>query len=97
MLLACWNTLKFHDPSDSLKFDNTTGGTVINATEQSEEVVQTATVSSSTSSDYSSFSSSDYSSSSDWGYDWSSGGSSSRGSSSGRAGGYASVDDFDFT
>lgn len=103
MLLACWNTLKFHNPSDSLKFNNTGGGTVINAFEQTEQAVQTATASSSASSDYSSSSSSqsssDYSSSSDWGYDWSSSGSSSGGSSSGSSGssgGYASVDDFSF-
>ncbi|WP_298521597.1 hypothetical protein [uncultured Methanobrevibacter sp.] len=104
LLLACWNTLKFHDPSDSLKFDNKTasgGSKVINAAEQTEEVVQTATATTSTST-ASTSSSSDSSSSSDWGYDWSSSESSyssSGGSSysSGSVGGSASVDDFDFT
>lgn len=108
MLLACWSTLKFHDPSDSLKFENNTtvGGNVINAVEQTEEVVQSAAEAQESASSSTSTSSdaSDYSSSSDWGYDWSSssdsyssGASSSGGSGSGSVGGSASVDDFDFT
>ena len=99
MLLACWNTLKFHDPSDSLKFDNTTaGGNVVNAVEQTQNAVESSITSSdsSESSSASTSSSSDYSSSSDWGYDWS-GSSSSSSSSSDSVGGYASVDDFDYT
>lgn len=100
LLLACWDTLKFHDPSDSLKFDDSNSTNVVNAVEQTEQVVESATASAQSSSESASTqsSSSDYSSSSDWGYDWGysdSGSGSSGGSSS--AGGYASVDDFDFT
>lgn len=65
LLLNCWATLKFHDPSDSLKFDNTTagGGTVINGAEQTEKIVQSSSTSSSSSTD---------ADSSNWGYDWNS-------------------------
>jgi uncharacterized membrane protein YgcG len=88
LLLNCWATLKFHDPSDSLKFDNTTagGGTVINGAEQTEKVVQSSTTTSSSSS------TSDYSS--NWGYDWNSGSSGGSGGSK-HVGGSASVNRYD--
>ena len=98
MLMACWATLKFHDPSESLKFNNTTNGVVINAAEQTEEVVQASTPSETTSTSAETSTAveetTDYSSSSDWGYDW--GGGDSGGGDSGSVGGSASVDDFDF-
>lgn len=38
LLILCWKTLKFHDPTDNFKFDNTTS-TVVDAVEQTQSVV----------------------------------------------------------
>lgn len=99
LLMACWNSLKFHNPTDKFKFDNTTSGSnVVNAVEQTQSVV--GDVSSSSSSSSASDSSSSSSSSSDSYYStdtsyttsgdsWSYGGygsSSGGGSSSGEKG-----------
>lgn len=98
ILLACWNSVKYHDPTDKIKFNGTAGdngsGSVVNAIEQTQNAVQASESSSSSysessSSSSSSDSSSDYSGSgsggySDFGFDT---GSSSSGSSSGSSGG----------
>jgi hypothetical protein len=104
LLLQCWNSVKYHDPTDKIKFNDTTtggSGSVVNAVEKTESAVETSSSSSgsSGSSSYTSTesSSSDYSGSgsggySDFGFSTSdSGGSSSSGGSSG--GGYS---DFGF-
>ncbi len=99
LLLQCWNTVKYHDPTQKIKFDNDTSssssGSVINAAEKTETVVKASAPSTSSSSSSSS-------SDSSWGYEWrsssSSGYSGSSGSrSSGSVGGSASSSDlFDY-
>lgn len=100
LLMACWNSLKFHNPTDKFKFDNPSeGSNVVNAVEQTQSVVgdvssSNSGSSSSGSSSSSSSSSSDSYYSSDTSYttsgdSWSYGGygsSSSGGSSSGQKG-----------
>lgn len=99
VLLACWNSVKYHDPTDKIKFNGTAGdkgsGSVVNAIEQTQSAVQASGSSSSSYSESSSSSSSsdssyDYSGSgsggySDFGFD--TGSSSSGSSSSGSSGG----------
>ena len=95
LLLQCWNTVKYHDPTQKIKFDNDTGssgsGSVINAAEKTESTVKVSTPSTSSSSS---------SSSDSWGYEWRSSSSSSSSSSSrssGSVGGSASSSDlFDY-
>ncbi len=103
LLLQCWNTVKYHDPTQKIKFDNDTSssdsGSVINVAEKTESVVKASTPSTTTSS-----SSSSSSSDSSWGYEWRSSSSSYSGSSgssgsrsSGSVGGSASSSDlFDY-
>lgn len=107
LLLQCWNTVKYHDPTQKIKFDNDTSssdsGSVINAAEKTETVVKQSAPS--TTSTSSSSSSSSSSSDSSWGYEWRSSSSSSQSSSgssgssrsSGSVGGSASSSDlFDY-
>lgn len=97
LLLQCWQTVKYHDPTQKIDFGNDTSssdsGSVVSAVEKTQSAVQSSQKSQSTAS----ASSSD--SSSSWGYEWrssGSGGSSSGGSS--RVGGSASSDDlFDYS
>ena len=100
LLMACWNSLKFHNPTDKFKFDNTTSGSnVVNAVEQTQSVVGdvSSSYSSPSTSDSSSSSLSDsyYSTDSSYttgGDSWSYGGygSSSSGGSSSSDKGYTS-------
>lgn len=92
LLLECWNTVKYHDPTDKIKFDNTTGsgsGSVVNVVEKTQSVVTKSTSSTSSSSSSSSSGSASYS---DFGF--SSSKSSSKSSSSGSGG--KSYSDFGF-
>lgn len=98
LLLSCWKSVKYHDPTTKIDVDNTTSssgsGSVVSAVEKTESTVQKETSSSASSS------SSTGTSSKDWGYDWSSGSSSSSksSSSSGKVGGSASSSSqFDFS
>ena len=99
LLLQCWQTVKYHDPTQKIDFGNDTGssdsGSVVSAVEKTESAVQSSSQTQSTAS--SSSSSSD--SSSSWGYEWrSSGSGGSSSSSSGRVGGSASSNDlFDYS
>lgn len=44
LLIECWNTVKYHDPTDKIKFDNgTDSGSVVNAVEKTESAVQKST------------------------------------------------------
>ena len=96
LLLQCWQTVKYHDPTQKIDFGNGTGssdsGSVVSAVEKTESAVQSS---------YQTQSRSDTSSdsSSSWGYEWrssGSGGSSAGGSS--RVGGSASSSDlFDYS
>lgn len=95
LLLQCRESVKYHDPTQKIKFDNDTSssssGSVIDVSQKTETAVK-----STTSSDSSKSSSSD--SSSSWGYEWrSSGSSSSSSKSSSSVGGSASSSDlFDY-
>ena len=96
LLMACWNSLKFHNPTDKFKFDNvSTGSNVVNAVEETQSAIgDVSSYSSSSTSDSSSSSSSSnsyYSTDTSYttsGDSWSYGGygSSSGGSSSGDRG-----------
>lgn len=96
LLMACWDSLKFHNPTDKFKFDNTTTSNVVNAVEQTQSVVgdvsQSDSSSSSTSDSSESSSDSYYSTDSSYttsGDNWVYGGygsSSEGGSSSGDRG-----------
>ena len=110
LLLACWNSVKYHDPTDKIKFNGTSSdkgsGSVVNAVEQTQTAVQSSVSSSSSGSSGSSSTSSssadssyDYSGSgsggySDFGFDTGSSGSSS--SSGGSSGGGYSDFGFNF-
>lgn len=107
LLLACWNSVKYHDPTDKIKFNGTSNdgsGSVVNAVEQTQTAVQSSGSSSSSSSSSSSTASSSdssYDSSgsgsggySDFGFD--TGSSSSSSSSSGSSGGGYSDFGFNF-
>lgn len=90
LLLQCWYTVKYHDPTDKIKFNDTndsSSGSVINAVEKTESAVKesTAETSSSTTSTESTYTESSYSDSGSGGYSdfgFSSSSSSSSGSSS---------------
>lgn len=96
LLLGCWNSVKYHDPTDKIKFNDTSNatgsGSVVNAVEQTQSAVQTSEPSSSytdsspsTTTDSSYYSGSGSGGYSDFGFDTGSSGSgsSSQGSSSG--------------
>ena len=88
LLLQCWQSIKFHSPTDSFKIGNTSSssssssssGSVVDAVQQTQKAVGTSSSSSSSTSSSSSSSSSE--SFSDFSYSRSTGGSSG-GSSSG--------------
>lgn len=96
-LLECWESIKYHDPSDSLKFEDSSN--VVNVTEETQTAIaQYSSSSSSSSSDYSSSSDSGSSDSSSYNspsaYDsssssssYSGGSGSAYGSSGGSSGG----------
>ena len=97
LLIQCWESIKFHSPTDKLKFNETTSdsgssssGSVVNAAEKTKKVVSKNTSPSTSSS--SSSQSSSYSSG--FGYSSYGSGSSSKGSSSGGSGGGASAPSF---
>ena len=81
LLLQCWNSVKYHDPTQKIKFDNGTGSSdsssVVSAVEKTESAVQSSTQSRASTTSSSSY---DSYSSSNWGYDFSSGSGSSGGS-----------------
>lgn len=84
LLLGCWQSIKYHDPTDNFKVDNTTSSgsgssNVVDAVQQTQSAVQKST-STSTSSSSSSSSSSGYGNSYS---DFVSSSSSSKSSSSG--------------
>lgn len=104
LLLQCWNTVKYHDPTDKIKFNDTTSsssgsGSVVSAVEKTESAVKSSYSSSSSSSTSSSTSYSSGSGSggySDFGFSSSSSSSSSGSSkSSGSSGGGYSDFGFD--
>lgn len=88
LLLQCWNTVKYHDPTHKIKFNDTDdssgSGSVVNAVEKTESAVEkstsTSTSSSSSSSSTAGTGSGGYS---DFGF----GGSSSKSSGSSKASG----------
>ena len=97
LLIQCWESIKFHSPTDKLKFNETTSdsgssssGSVVNAAEKTKKVVSKNTSPSTSSS--SSSQSSSYSSG--FGYSSYGSGSISKGSSSGGSGGGASAPSF---
>lgn len=107
LLIECWKTVNYHDPTKKPKFENASGssgsgsGKVISAVEKTEKAVQSSASSKPTVSS----SGSSSTSSSNWGYDFgsSSSGSSSKKSSSGGSvskgsisGGSSSSDRFSF-
>lgn len=98
LLLQCWNSVKYHDPTTKIKFNDTDSGSgsVVSAVEQTETAVQSSYADTSSSSTSTSSSSSDYSYSEDsgsgsggyseFGFGSSSSGSSGSGSSSSGSG-----------
>ena len=99
LLLQCWKTLKYHDPTQKIDFgkdDSSGSGSVVSAVEKTESAVQSSAPKETSSSSSSSYSDS----SSSWGYEWRSSGSGSSGSSGGssKVGGSASSSDlFDYS
>lgn len=100
LLLECWDTVQYHDPTTKIKFDNTTSGgssssgsnKVVSAVEKTQSTVQKSTSTSSSSS-----SSAPSTSASSWGYDWSSSSSGSSSRSSSAGGSASSSSRFDFS
>lgn len=97
LLMKCWQTVKYHDPTDKIKFNGTSGpgGTLVNAVEQTQSAVETTTSSTPSDSGTSTTSSEESSYSSDLG----SGGYSDfgfdTGSDSGDSGGASSDGGYD--
>ena len=98
LLLQCWESVKFHDPSEKVEIKDTGGSSGSDNVIDVVEKTQTAVQSSPSSSSSSSSSSSPSYSSSNWGYDWGGSSSSSSGRSSGGSisGGSSSSERFDF-
>ena len=92
LLMQCWESVKYHDPSEKIDVNNTgssDSGNVIDVVQKTENAVKSSTPATSTDT------SSD--SSSSWGYEWRSSGSSSSGGGD-RVGGSASSSDlFDYS